>query len=316
MCSAFAAVLMPVSASAVSVDVYVKTTTLLPAATTTGSGAPLSNASTSTSTCAPLQVLSFRTHVYDNELNAIDVSIADPSYVAIAAQVGDNPIPFQLINRHLETPGHLGLQVNTPSIPMTEDAHLDLVLVSANPGAPICVATVAINLAATGNNSGSPAASGSGAAAYHPGVKKTTSAGSTKGKLSVSQGWGVGSASGMAQVPFMVHVKSKLDSACSTTRGTSRLWAVLLGIYLLVVAAAILAQPEGVPDSRSVTLLGAAILLPLVLLFGIWTVSRMCQAGSWVPLIAALIALVGFIAVFRNDPRFAKFVLLFSIPEN
>ena len=83
------------------------------------------------------------------------------------------------------------------------------------------------------------------------------------------------------------------------------MWTVLLAVYLLIVTATVLAQPEKA-DNQSAALLGAAIVIPLLVLLAVWGFAPSCRIGAWVPLAALIVAAIGCILGFKNHPQFAK----------
>jgi len=80
------------------------------------------------------------------------------------------------------------------------------------------------------------------------------------------------------------------------------MWFVLLAIYALIVAAAVLGQPQLPAAIRSQEWIAGAIVVPFLLLFGLWYFVEACRTTSWVPALAILIALAGLAGAFWYRP--------------
>ena len=84
--------------------------------------------------------------------------------------------------------------------------------------------------------------------------------------------------------------------------GAPRMWFVLLAIYALIVAAAVLGQPQLPAAIRSQEWVAGAIVVPFLLLFALWYFVEACRTTSWVPALAILIALAGLAGAFWYRP--------------
>jgi hypothetical protein len=80
--------------------------------------------------------------------------------------------------------------------------------------------------------------------------------------------------------------------------GSARLWFVLLAVYALIVAGAVFGRPHLPVALRSQEWIAAMIVVPFLVLFGIWYFVEACRVSAWVPVIATLIALAGLAAAF------------------
>ena len=253
-------------------------------------------------TCAPLATPIFKAYVYDNAVNSFDVTISDPSYVAIAGSVGETQIPFNLMTRFVDSSGVLHMHVDTPTISVHGTVPVTLTLLSVRTDKTVCAATVTAVLVSSGSAASTATASqGTSHPAYVPPAHRVQPApnapasnenptiGSTDNTVVVNSG-----------------VQNTLAKVCDTASGATRLWTILLAIYLLIVAATILAQPTAKPTDQSTVLLGAAIIIPLLVLFGVWISSSACRIGMWTPIVALTIAAVGFALGFRHHPQFVK----------
>src|SRR6185369_38248 len=50
-------------------------------------------------TCAQVTYTDVQAHIYNGNLDSFDVTVSDPSYVAISTSVANAPIPFNYITR-------------------------------------------------------------------------------------------------------------------------------------------------------------------------------------------------------------------------
>lgn len=236
-------------------------------------------------TCAPLATPIFKAYVYDNAVNSFDVTIADASYVAIAGSVGETQIPFNFMTRFVDASGVLHMHVDTPAASVRGTLPVSLTLLSVRTDGTVCAATVSASLIGSGSTASSGNSNNGGHGTYVPPVKEKPSTGGT-----VVTPTNTNTGSSDETVVKSTGVQNTLAKVCATTSGATRLWTVLLAIYLLIVAATILAQPTSKPTDQSTVLLGAAIVIPLLVLFGVWGSAAACRVGVWAPIAALLIA--------------------------
>lgn|SRR3989344_624701 len=292
----FAALLLPIGASALTIDVQ---------------GAQILPASASIpSVCADMQITGFTQFVYDGELHSFEVTVPDSSYVVVAGALNGSNIPLNFITRYNDAANGVRMHVDVPSTSMEEGASIMLTLLSGKGvGKQVCaaVATITLPSEVRAPVKSAPAARSNWQREDTGGISSEVS----QGKKEVTPTDNTASST----PTLMTRVQKRLDATCAVPGATSRLWTVLLALYLLVVAAAILAQPPFKIDTRSSVLLGAAIVVPLLILFAIWKISPVCHPGKWAPLFAALIATFGFVAGFRRHPSFKKLMQIFSLPE-
>lgn len=259
--------------------------------------------------CQPIVTPEFKEYVYEGELHSFDLYVLDPSYVAVAVSVGETELPFTFITRSFDASGKLRMHVDTPSIPLQETHPIVLTLISSLPGSPTCMTQVMVQL--DGEQSFSATQK-----AHQPAVSKQTI---QPKKISVApqmkqQGIekkqagkaasdsvldGVATGTSVAQM-------GTLEKICETSGGAARLWTILLAVYFLIIAATILALPEGRPSTQSSVLLAIAIGGPLLVLLSVWKAAPSCHAGAWTLVTALLIAGTGIILGFRYHPSVAK----------
>jgi hypothetical protein len=80
--------------------------------------------------------------------------------------------------------------------------------------------------------------------------------------------------------------------------GALRLWLILLVAYALIVIAAIVGQPRMPVAMRTQEWTAAIIVVPFLLLFGLWYFVESCRTSAWIPVLATVIALGGLSAAF------------------
>lgn len=87
-----------------------------------------------------------------------------------------------------------------------------------------------------------------------------------------------------------------------------QLWFLLLAIYVVIAAFTALAKPP--LSQRSVALPLTLILVPLVLLLGLWYFAPGCRAAGWVPAASVIIAIAGLLVAFRDQNPAVKIIPL------
>lgn len=262
--------------------------------------------------CAVLGATDIRTFIYDGALHSFEVGVSDSSYVAVAAQVGDQAIPFNQITRRFDQNGNLTIHVDVATTPLVSDMPVSVTLMSAQQGIT-CVAAVSSIipgiLATPTESEGNSGVSGS--VDTHP-VAQTYPwdeivYGSSKNtQTSVLPAPGSKSSQPVVDekplkpVPSLVTATHALGDTCKTATGASKLWTVLLVLYAVFVAlvAYLRRGHEGEsPWSIPLTVLG---FLGLLLL---WYMSAACRTGAWAPIAATIIACIGLIAMtFEEEP--------------
>ena len=253
--------------------------------------------------CPHIPVTSYKNNIYQGALNSFDVTISDPTYVAVVGSVGNMSIPFQYMTRSVDQLGNLTYHVDTPSVSVGKSLVVSMVLLSSKGvNTPVCAATVSITIGAKVAAS-APTRHVSNGTAGKTATLPTSVTGKVLGEPTKSPG-SEGQAEQQTVVSSGVH--STLQKMCDTVNGATRLWTVLLAVYLLIIAATVLAQPTARPDDQSAFLMGAAIVVPLGVLLAVWLTTPSCRIGAWVPIASLLIAVAGFVLGFRHHPSFSK----------
>ncbi len=274
-----------------------------------------------TNACPQLQVRDVVTYVTEGDLGAFEVSIRDLSYVSIIGAAGDEFIPFNHMNRRIESDGDLRIHVDTMAqvnggLPVT------LTLLSAANNVT-CMSVISFTV----QNNGTTAPSEGGATPTpttpppsHTGGGSTGSNGgeSTGGTNGGSMSGGgkpagagtstatTSATSTVATSSVMTTLKDKIGS-CST-EGSYRLWFILLALFFVLLGFIALGRPS--ISHRHWTIPGATILAALILLLLFWYFAPTCRASSWMPVILLLSAAAGLYAVYRNDPYVTNVIQL------
>ena len=274
-------------------------------------------------TCQTPTLLNVTPNVYDGTLQSFDVTISDGSYVGVLASVGTSQVPLQYMTRWSGGAGAVKIHVDTPTTPVNGALPVNLTVMSALPGQPVCVTQVTFTVSGvgmtttqtgggaqtsgTGNGTGGqtstnttqPTNSGPASQTGTGSVTGTQTKGNTSSSSSLS-GVGVGQAytGGLVAAGAPITGLRGLGNICIGSNAY-RLWVILLLVYIIIAAMVVFAEPWFLEES--VLGLTAAILVPLILLLGFWYFSAGCRAASWIPVVACLIAIVALFLAFREQ---------------
>lgn len=259
-------------------------------------------------TCTPPPISNFTPYIYDGALHAFELTVSDSSYVALVASAGNTNIPFNQMTRRLDPSGVLRVHVDMMTTPIRGSLDIRLTMLSAKGGGqPVCVTVVSVALGAGGLAAESwqvvpprpaPAPMGGGKGGVsttipRPGVTPGTST------VSISTSTRATSTTGMKGTSTSItSTQNFIKDMCSSAAGALRLWAILLIVYALIVIAAIAGQPQLPAALRTQEWAATVIVIPFLLLFGLWYFAESCRTSSWIPVIATVIALVGLSAAF------------------
>ena len=261
-------------------------------------------------TCAPLAVSGFTPFVYENALDSFELTLQDNSYVAIAASVGNENVPFNQIGRFVDSSGQIRIHADIVSTPLHGTLPITITLISAKAGQPVCASSVITSVGSgpvvslpvptTPSTPSKPkpptsptsTSKPAPAAPVKPATPSTTVSGgktSTSGSATVGTKVGTGTA-------------GVLKNICSTSNAP-RLWGILLFVYAVLVAAVVFGQTRMPAMMRSQEAIAATIVIPFLLLFGLWYFAESCRINAWAPAIATVIALVGLSVAFWDKPK-------------
>lgn len=273
------------------------------------------------SACGPVSATTFTPYIYDGALHSFEFTLPDASYVGLLGSVGDTSIPFWLTTRRVDASGNLRIHVDVETTPVRGTLPLQVSLLSARTGQPVCLSVVSMTVVGSGpvalqnkpvtvtqpaptiveNASTSPSSSPTLAVTV-----PRTSSGTAPWTTSTQRG--TTSATSSSVVSTM---QNALQNLCASDAGAYRLWLILLVLFTLVVGAALWAEfPMSMPWARTPERVAMIILGLLLLLLGFWYFSVSCRAALWMPLLAFLIAVLGLLAAFWNHPRVTQLLLI------
>lgn len=248
-------------------------------------------------TCAAAGVSGFTPYVYEGSLDAFEFTVADSSYVAIAATVGNTSVPFNQMVRRADTSGGVRIHADLQSTPVRSGLPVSVTMLSAKgSGQPVCITLVATTVTSEGELSLTPPTP-----TPVPTPKPTTPPVSTTAPkpaptptpspVNPAPTSTVGKPSTATSAAFAT-TQSILKNMC-TGAGADRLWFVLLAIFAAIVAFSVFGQSQVPPALRTQEWTAGAIVVPFLLLFGLWYFVESCRTTPWVPVIATIIALAG-----------------------
>lgn len=251
--------------------------------------------------CPVLGATDVTPYIYNGNLNSFDISITDQSYVAIAATVGETPVPFQFISRWYDQGAGVRLHIDLAPYRLSQDTPITVTLISAHAGGtPVtCVAVLSTVLPAAAPAPSHPVSGSTGSTGY-PWSNIGYGSGSQQ-----HQGQGSTTAS---SGPMLVTVTHSLGGTCGTNNGPVRLWVVLLVLYAIFVWILASQKEEAWKDGRDWSV-GLTVVGFIALLF-FWYISASCRTGAWAPVIATLIACAGLIALTRSGTVGGNILLL------
>src|SRR3989344_3726601 len=108
-------------------------------------------------------------YVYGGALNSFDVTIDNPSYVALIGTVGNEPIGFQYMTRDITANGQLRIHVDVP-LQLSNSGVITISLLSSQ-GGITCASTISFGIA--GIQSGAATGTTGGPSNRHAGGTST-----------------------------------------------------------------------------------------------------------------------------------------------
>ena len=268
--------------------------------------------------CDAITLSDIQAHVYAGSLDSFDFTVSDPSYVAIAASVGDVSVPFYYMTRWVNPDGSLRMHVDLPEPPHGTDVTIRVTLLAALKDAAGVPKTCAYSLSGLVTGLAAPTSYVPIVSEEYPYDDETVVVppviiGDKGGEIDGTQG----TTSSTTTVPQVdnggiVTATNALNNLC-LVGGASKLWAILLVLYLVFVLTLVLQKfDETNLYSREWNV--ALILAVFVGLLLFWYISAQCRTGSWAPAIATLIAIVGLIATMLK-PEIQHQILLLKEPR-
>jgi hypothetical protein len=253
--------------------------------------------------CAPVTFSDIQAHVNAGHLDSFDITLSDPSYVAVSTSVDSEAIGLNYVTRWAYPDGSIKMHVDLQAIQMNRDVPVQITFMSAYTDANGQGITCMFNV---------PAVIEAVMVAASP-----VSGRGTEGGTPSTRPGGVGSGAGATSAatstatssynPGIVAAMNSLGSLCADG-GATRLWVVLLVLYVLFVFT-LCAQKFQVNTSIRDWNVGL-ILAVFIGLLVFWYVSAACRTGPWAPAIATLIAIVGLLYTMLKGDELSEVLLL------
>ena len=259
-------------------------------------------------TCAALSVTDFTPYIYNGSLDSFEFTVPDSSYVAVIGSVGNTLVPFELMTRNVDASGNLRVHVDVASTPVSGNLPLEVTMLSAATGKPVCMTVVSMNIGSGSVSNTVPIAN----------PQPTSSTPVTVASSPVGTGSIVTSVhattsvtQGATSAPVVSTAQNPLHGICGSQASAYRLWLILLVLFTLIIGADLWAEfPMDVAWARTPERIATIILVLLLILLGFWYFSASCRAALWMPLLAFLIAVLGLLAAFWNHPRMTQLLLM------
>lgn len=251
--------------------------------------------------CPPNIVTSITPYIYDNELHSFDVNISDTSYVALIASDGEAFAPFWYMTRRINPDGTLRIHVDIQSRSLASPISIALTLLSSRPGLPTCLSIISFGV--TGSY---PLINDEILSEKSPGAESSRTKTDSGSPSIIKETFENGTPQGPEQGSRPAAIESRATSSSVVARlndlcaGSGALWVWLVLLVLYIVAAAFTALAQPPLAHRNTAIPVAIMLVPLVVLIGLWYFSPGCRSSNWVPLALLAIAVAGLLGSFRE----------------
>ena len=284
---------LPLSASAAQVSV--NTQQILPPGGNNG--------------CIQPVVSGFTPYIYGSGMDSFEFTIQDASYVAIAASVGNTQVSFRYMSRRIDANGGVRVHADIPSTVIGSGLPVSVTLLSSRgAGQPVCASIVSVVVTHSQDTTARATPTVMTIQANQgPSVssKKTTT---TPVEAPVSATPGSSSA---VRSPFVIasNIRSAVANACTSAQNAARLWLILLAAFIVLTGGLYMIQPS-VMATQSARLFAIGVVVPLVLLLGLWVLLPACRAGWWGPVAVIIVAAAGLYAAYLKNPKIAEVLML------
>ncbi len=254
--------------------------------------------------CVPLQATNFNAFVYDGAIHSFEFTVPDASYVAVGGNVGEGVVPFWLTSRRVDQTGALRIHVDLPTTPIVSTLPATITLLSSKQGQPTCALTISMTITPrsglTGGTTSNPVNAPSPVAT--PATSPVVTPAPIKEIPVVSSPEQTGEGVVSAPIPAAISSTQAFVAKMCTYNNGSQVWALLLALYALIVAAALLTPIRSIWGIEEWVLRLGAVAIPLGFLIAFWFVAESCRAG-YMPLITSLIVGgAGAYGVYRTQP--------------
>lgn len=255
--------------------------------------------------CVALSTSDFKVYVYDGAVHSFEFTVPDISYVAVGGSLGGETIPFWLTSRRVDGAGNLRIHVDVSTTPVTGTLPASITLLSSKQGQPTCVSTVTMAITPRSGVVGETTtsfvptpnvASGVLPSAQTPAKPEHQAMEGAEAPVTPTE-------EKAAVIPAAItSTKAFVTKMCSYNDG-SQVWAMLLALYALIVAAALLSPIRSIWGVEAWVLRLALVAIPLGFLLAFWFLAEYCRAG-YMPLVTSIIVgAAGAYGVYRTQPR-------------
>ncbi|MHB1086710.1 MAG: hypothetical protein ACYCZ0_03105 [Minisyncoccota bacterium] len=257
--------------------------------------------------CQALPVTSVVPHVQEGELHSFDITVQDPSYVAVLAEVGSEAIPFRYMTRFNHGGGFIRHHIDINAARITNPLSVSLTLLSSPVGSPTCLSIISFSVSQDGQvlapgttSVGSPTVT---VTSHTVDTTAPRGTGAVPGKTPVA----TDTATSTDSSPILKGAITRIKGLCDGN-GTLQLWLLLLAVYIVIAALTALAKPP--LAQKSVVLPLSLILVPLVLLLAFWLFAPSCRAEGWIPAVSIMVAIIALLVAFREQNPGLKIISL------
>lgn len=258
-------------------------------------------------TCRVVTTQGIVAHVREGDLHSFDVTIGDPSYVAVYAQVGDQALPFRYMTRFTHGGGFLRHHVDLDSTRIGSGIPVSLTLLSSPPGAPTCLTVISFTVGADGSILAPGAVTTPTTPSSPTSGSSTGGAPSAPAKPTAPTKPTAPEAPAATSGPVTAGPTARMLGLCEGN-GATQLWFLLLAVYVVIAALTALAKPP--LAQKSIWMPLALILVPLVALLALWIFAPACRAAGWIPALSIIVAIAALLAAFREQNPGVKVIPL------
>jgi hypothetical protein len=257
--------------------------------------------------CAPITFSDIQAHVYNGNLDSFDVTVSDPTYVAVSTTVNGKPVAFNYITRWSNPDGSVKTHVDLQSIRMNRDVPVQMTFLSAHRDQSgnnlvTCIFNIPATIAAVTHAGGAEyPTSGQTSSTHH--VTRPSSE-PTGGKTSTSS---TATPTTSTRNPGIVGAVTSLGNLC-VNGGATRLWVVLLVLFALFCFTLCVQKFEVGSSVRDWNI--GLILAVFVGLLIFWYVSAVCRTGAWAPALATGITIIALLYTMLKSDDTQEILLL------
>ena len=251
--------------------------------------------------CPAVTVSDIHPYSYQGGLDAFEMTVSDPRYVAMQASVGDSVIPFQFLTRNSNPNGSIRIHVDLYRMPLNGTVPVQVEFLASVNGRT-CFLNVQSSFIGDSEPANANQQNHTTSSSFGSGDTATKPSGTGQGSHVVT---GTQSGTGVTIVGTTTHgtpviASSSVGKLCSVG-GANVLWYLLVALF--AIFALILTFQKPTESDVHLREWNMALILAVFLgLMVFWYVSASCRTGVWVPFVVAGIAGISlFLLALRND---------------